>query len=285
MFAPSLAQDQETGKMLVIDGQQRLLSLSYFYSEEFKPNEESKIKRIFKLSNVKKQFSDKTYSKLDTKDRINLDNAVTHATVVKQETPTEDDTSIYHIFERLNSGGRKLTPQEIRVAVYHGKLIETAKQLNDLPQWRSIFGQHNDRMKDVELILRFLAVFESHNNYVKPMVEFINIFCSKNRNPSSEKMEYFKELFTQTITLFTEAVAQNLFRPARALNVALFESAMVGLATRLVSGIQISKDSINSAYQRLIDNQEFNELISQSTSDVRNLKRRIEIAIAEFTEV
>jgi len=42
-----------------------------------------------------------------------------HATIVNQESPKEDDTSIYHIFDRLNSKGRLLTPQEIRTAIDH----------------------------------------------------------------------------------------------------------------------------------------------------------------------
>jgi uncharacterized protein with ParB-like and HNH nuclease domain len=277
-----LAQEQETGRMLVIDGQQRLLSLKYFFHGEFKPTEGARTKRVFRLSKVKSQFNGKTYEELDSKDRINLENSVIHATIVKQESPAEDDTSIYHIFERLNSGGRKLTPQEIRVAVYHGKLIELVKELNDLQEWRTIFGQKNDRMKDVELILRFLAMKESYKSYAKPIIEFINTFCAKNRNPSDEKCAYFKSIFSQTIKLFHDSIDDQLFRPARALNVALFEACMVGLAERLTSGAAIDKDETSRCYMALVGNSEFSELISQSTSDVKNLKRRMEIAIAHF---
>ncbi len=277
-----LAQEQETGRMLVIDGQQRLLSLKYFFQGEFKPAESTKTKRVFRLTKVKSQFDGKTYEELDSKDRINLENSVIHATIVKQESPAEDDTSIYHIFERLNSGGRKLTPQEIRVAVYHGRLIELAKNLNSLPEWRAVFGPKNDRMKDVELILRFLAMKESHMFYTKPMIEFINTFCAKNRNPSDDKCEYFESIFSQTIKLFHDSIDEQLFRPSRALNVALFEACMVGLAERLTSGVAIDNDEVSRCYAELMRNDEFIELTSQSTSDVKNLKRRVELAIHGF---
>lgn len=277
-----LAQEQETGRMLVIDGQQRLLSLKYFFQGEFKPAEGAKTKRVFRLTKVKSQFDGKTYEELDSKDRINLENSVIHATIVKQESPAEDDTSIYHIFERLNSGGRKLTPQEIRVAVYHGKLIELVKQLNDMPEWRAVFGPKNDRMKDVELILRFLAMKESHATYTKPMIEFINSFCAKNRNPSDDKCAHFESVFSQTIKLFHDSIKDQLFRPSRALNVALFEACMVGLSVRLTSGATIDNNEVSSCYAELIGNAEFLELISQSTSDVKNLKRRVELAIDGF---
>lgn len=279
-----LAQEPETGKMLVIDGQQRLLSLLYFYLGEFKPHENQKTKRVFRLTKVKKQFQDKTYDELESRDRINLDNSVIHATVVKQETPTEDDTSIYHIFERLNSGGRKLTPQEIRVAVYHGELIELAKKLNELPEWREIFGPKNDRMKDVELIIRFWAMKEKFHSYNKPMIDFINKFCYRNRD-CNEKCEYYEHIFTITIKAFYNAIQSRLFRPTRALNVALYEACMVGLASRFDNNYPVDDDIVNIAYDNLLENGEFQDLISKSTSDVKNVKRRMELAIEEFARV
>jgi len=277
-----LAQEPETGKMLVIDGQQRLLSLKYFYDGEFKPQESSKTKRVFRLSNVLKKYYEKTYETLDSRDKINLDNAVIHATVVKQESPSEDDTSIYHIFERLNSGGRKLMPQEIRVAVYHGSLIDLAKELNEIQVWRDIFGPKNDRMKDVELILRFFAMKEGFASYSKPMVDFINRFCARNRNLSKDKLIYFRELFTQTVTAFAQALPERPFRLSRALNVAIFESCMVGLAERLSSGEDIELNEIANIYDRLMSDGEFEDLVYQSTTDTKNLIRRFEIAIKYF---
>lgn len=278
-----LAKDQETGKMLVIDGQQRLLSLKFFMQGEFNPIESAKIKRVFRLTKVKNKYNGKTYAELDPRDRTNLDNAVLHATVVKQESPQEDDTSIYHIFERLNSGGKKLTAQEIRAAVYHGKLMDLIKNLNEIPEWRKIFGVKNDRMKDEELILRFLAMERESKTYSKPMVEFINKFCSKHRTPSKDQGIYFKSIFEQTIKLFNSAIEEKLFRPSRALNVAFFESCMVGLASRLSSKKEISNQQVRDAYHGLLNNKSFLELISQSTTDAKNIRLRLNIAIDAFS--
>lgn len=279
-----LAQEPETGRMLVIDGQQRLMSIKYFYDGYFNPQENAKTNKIFRLNKVKSQFEGSTYEQLESRDRINLDNAVIHATVVKQETPTDDDTSIYHIFERLNSGGRKLTPQEIRVAVYHGDLIDLAKQLNEIPEWRNIFGPKNDRMKDVELIIRFFSMHEGYASYTKPMVEFISKYCSKNRHLSDDKKQYLSQLFIETIKSFTQSIGNKLFRPTRALNVALFESCMVGLSTRLTKSGPIDNKIIVAAYNRLLSDKVFQELISQSTSDAKNVKDRMAIAIRAFDE-
>jgi Protein of unknown function DUF262 len=145
-----LARDALTGKLLVIDGQQRLKTLQFFYLGVFKPSPEDKTRRVFKLAKVQEQYEALTYETLSEKDRINLDNSIIHATVVKQDNPPKDDTSIYHIFERLNSGGRLLTSQEIRCVVYHGPFIDLLRELNDDNSWRGIYGKKSPRQKDQE---------------------------------------------------------------------------------------------------------------------------------------
>jgi uncharacterized protein with ParB-like and HNH nuclease domain len=116
---------------LIIDGQQRLKSLQFFYEGFFNPKDHQKTKRIFKLTKVQKHFEGLTYEKLEENDRIKLDDSIVHATIVKQEAPDNENTSIYHVFERLNNGGKKLTPQEIRTAIYYGELNDLIEELNN----------------------------------------------------------------------------------------------------------------------------------------------------------
>ena len=148
-----LARERDTHKLLVIDGQQRLKSLLLFFQGVFKPNSGDKGKE-FSLTMVQTKFLGKTYETLDAEDRRRLNDSIIHATIVKQETPNDDDTSIYHIFERLNNGGRRLSSQEIRAAIYHGSLMNIIPKLNLYPSWRESFGKVNARLKDQELILR-----------------------------------------------------------------------------------------------------------------------------------
>lgn len=279
-----LAQDPETSKMLVIDGQQRLLSLKFFYDGFFNPKEGAKSKRVFKLAKVQDPFSQLTYETLSEKDRINLDNCVIHATVVKQDSPSDDDTSIYHIFERLNSGGRKLTPQEIREAVYHGRFLNLVGELNEHPAWRKIFGAPNDRMRDHELIIRFFAMFEESQKYKKPMVDFLNIYTKRNRHINDKKAEHLSTIFKETTDLFYNSVEGKIFRPVRALNVALYEAAMVGLAFRFVSDTPIDTDAVKHAHAQLLENPDFLELTSKSTTDITNVEQRLLIAKNIFME-
>ena len=146
-----LGRDTESGKLYVIDGQQRLKTLTYFFEQKFNPQGDAKKGRVFKLNRVHERFDGRTYDSLDERDRYNLNNSIIHATVVRQDDPPEDDTSMYEIFRRLNTGGLELHPQEIRCAIYQGELIEMVKSLNDYDQWRVIAGQPHRRLKDQEL--------------------------------------------------------------------------------------------------------------------------------------
>ncbi|NET72571.1 MAG: DUF262 domain-containing protein, partial [Sphaerospermopsis sp. SIO1G2] len=148
-----LSKEKETGKLLVIDGQQRLRTLQYFYNGIFQPSGKK-----FALKDVQEEFQGRTYESLEEEDRRRLDDSIIHATIVTQDEPSEDDSSIYHIFERLNTGGTTLQPQEIRSSMYHGEFNNLLKNLNNHPAWRNIYGKSNKSMRDEEMILRFLAL-------------------------------------------------------------------------------------------------------------------------------
>lgn len=277
-----LAQESSTGKMNVIDGQQRLLSLLYFFDGYFKPKKESVSNRIFRLVGVQKPYNGQTYSELSQVDRENLNNCVIHATVIKQDSPDDGDTSMFHIFGRLNSGGRRLTPQEIRTAVYHGPLIDALKNANSNSTWRKVFGPENDRMKDQELILRFMAMYENSYEYKKPMSEFLNIYSKKNQNKKLEEWQSLVELFTDTVTKLNNAIPEKLFRPVRGFNVAAFEACTVGLARASALGIVHTPERLAELYAELFTHGEFKDFIFASTSDVQITASRLKIATEVF---
>ncbi len=277
-----LAQESSTGKMNVIDGQQRLLSLLYFFDGYFKPKKDSVSNRVFRLIGVQKPYNGQTYAELSQADRENLNNCVIHATVIKQDSPDDGDTSMFHIFGRLNSGGRRLTPQEIRTAVYHGTLIEALKAANFNPIWRKIFGPENDRMKDQELILRFMAMFENAAEYKKPMSEFLNIYSKRNQRKELDEWQPLVDLFAEVISRFSIAVPERLFRPVRGFNVAAFEACTVGLARAISAGKTHSPKRLAELYAELFTHGEFKDFIFASTSDVQITASRLRIASEVF---
>jgi hypothetical protein len=122
---------QANKKLLVLDGQQRLRTLQRFYAGRIGRD------TAFSLENVAEEYKGLSYDTLDEEQRRTLDNTFIHATVVKYNPILGGDESVYSLFERLNTGGTNLYPQEIRVALYNGRLVELLRELNSYASWRT----------------------------------------------------------------------------------------------------------------------------------------------------
>lgn len=280
-----LARDPLSNRLLVIDGQQRLKSLQFFFEGFFNPRDDDKSKRVFRLTSVQLPFEGLTYNTLGEEDRRMLNDSIIHATIVKQEEPKDNDTSIYHIFKRLNTTGRKLSAQQIRVAIYHGEFIEQIRELNNYPNWRSIFGKVSPTLKDQELILRFLALHFAGDQYARPMQEFLNVFTISGRKKGEDFRQQCATLFISAIDAMFDAVGPRAFRLERALNAAVFDATIVGLASRLSQNRQVDRDALAAAYYALIANTDFVNVVSQSTSDEKNVESRLRIATEAFMDI
>ncbi len=279
------ATDPSTNKQLVIDGQQRLKTLQFFYDGVFNPRKGDKNQRVFSLTKVQAAFEGRTYKTLDDPDRIRLDTAIIHATTVKQSAPPGDDTSLYHIFERLNSGGRRLTDQEMRIALYHGTLVDRIRELNTTPEWRIVFGRVHSRLKDQELILRFFALHEDLQRYQRPLSEFLSKYAGRHQNPDKAHLDRLAGLFTGSLGVFLTALGDKPFRPTKTLNVAVFDSCMVGMAKRLAAQPSKKPDpvKVSEAYRNLLLDSEYSEAVSRSTADNLFVTRRISKATRAFS--
>jgi hypothetical protein len=272
------AKEQDTNKLLVIDGQQRLKTLQFFFSGYFNTKEDDKKRTVFKLIEVHPRFEGRTYETLEESDRTRLNDSLIHAIIVKQESPQDGDTSIYHIFERLNSEGRQLAPQELRTAVYHGPFIELLKDLNKHPNWRTIYGKESIRLKDQELILRFLAFYYSRDNYLRPFEEFLSKFAASHKMIDESTKLSMSSLFHQTIDLIFDCIGKRAFRLGTAVNAAVFDSVMVTVAERISEIGLIDCEGLKLGYDALIKDDEYKEIVSKVTSIDTNVKKRFEIA-------
>ena len=276
-----LARDPETKQFYIVDGQQRLRSLMGFYEEKFPVGRGN---RKFTLRGVVSRFEGRAYNDLDELDRRELNNSLIHATVVRQDFPVDDDTSLYQIFKRLNSGGRAVNPHEIRRAVYQGALMEKIEKLNENPRWREIVGKPSLRLKDQEMILRFMAMLHSGDEYSSPMEEFLNVFTQTNRNPDDAWMRDTTDLFEQTIEAFADSLGKFAFRVSggRVVNAAVFDSMSVGLASRVRAGGETDDEVVQETHNRLMRDEDYLDAITQGTSSERSVANRLRIAKTAF---
>jgi len=270
-----LYKQAETNKHLVIDGQQRLTSLLAFYEGLFG-------ERKFKLMGVRQPWADKTYADLDPSDQLKLDDSIVHATIFQQEHPKDVLDSIYFVFERINSGGIRLSPQEIRNCVSHGPFLDLIKELNANEDWRAIYGPISRRLKDQELILRFLAMYKNSQNYTRPLAGFLNDFTEEHIKADAHKIGELRKAFEVTIAVVRKGIGEKAFRPIRAFNTAVFDSVMVGLARRVAHAPAPDPKKVESAYGQLLANKTYQEFCARSTADEDFVKKRIAAATDAF---
>ena len=261
-----------SGRLLVLDGHQRLYTLRAFYEGTIQGQE-------YTLAGIQERFIGKTYKTLELEDRRRLDDSIIHATIIRQETPSDDWSSIYVIFERLNTGGITLQAQEIRMALYHGKLAGYLRKANLNPQWRKLIGPPSKRLKDIELILRFFALVEYHTDYQSPMKNFLNRYMSSKRNLDAATVEHLDELFTATTTAIYDALGNNAFKPDRVINAAFTDALMVGVGTSIKRGKTPTKRKIESAKNKLLQDEDFIAAITTGTSQEPKVTLRIQKAI------
>lgn len=267
-----LSKEPDSGVLLIIDGQQRLRTLGAFYNGILRG-------KAFILHEVQPQFEGKTYKTLTKEDRTRLDDSIIHATIVRQDHPSDGQSSIYHVFERLNTGGTNLQPQEIRACIFHGELEDLLRKFDENKDWREVYGPPSPRLKDQELLLRFFALRYSRDKYQRPMKEFMNIFMDSNRHLKTIKEEEMRDAFESAISLIKNAIGRVAFRPERALNAAVFDAVMIATAELIRNHPKTTFDTFKKRYERLLQDSEFQSAIKTGTSDEANISKRIERAI------
>jgi hypothetical protein len=253
-------------KQLVIDGQQRLRTICAFFEGKLPDGSN------FHLKDVSPQWQGKYYEDLDEPDKIRLRDSVLRSVIVEQLHP-EDNSSIYHIFERLNTGGMGLTPQEVRNCVYHGPLNDLVVELNENSTWRTIFGSSkpDPRMRDVELIVRFFALWEDSGAYSKPMKGFLNAFMDKRQWESD--VEPYRKIFVNTVENVAKSLGDKPFHRTRGINAAILDSVMVAFA----KSSSIPED-IPARFQSLKEDLGYQDAISVHTTDDEKVASRVRLA-------
>ena len=267
-----LYKERKSNRLLVVDGQQRIMSAVSFFRGRFQD-------RIFKLRNVREPWNGKTFDELDESQQFQLHDSVLRATIVQQLDP-KDDSSIYHIFERLNTGGVNLNPMEIRKCVYHGRFYSLIEELNKSPEWQAILGRKtpDKRLKDVELVLRVLAMADAWQSYTKPMKQFLNDhmikYISMDGDEQEHKLAQIREDFNETLSHIHSALGERPFHLRGRLNYAVLDSVFA----TLMAGASIPEDELGNRYEKLSKDDSYVEACTQDTSDEKVVKRRFTAA-------
>jgi Protein of unknown function DUF262 len=269
---------QPNGILLVLDGAQRLRTLQSFYKGGLRGQE-------FKLKEVQDQWRDRDYNGLEPADRRRLDNSIIHATVIKQDEASDNHESVYLIFERLNTGGTLLQPQEIRVALYSGPFVEVLRTLNDFTSWRKLFGKKSPHLKDQELILRVFAMLDRNKKYRRPMKEFLNEYMKANRHLGVRSENAAIVVFKEATRCILDNIGPGAFRLKKTINAAVTESVMYAVASGIEHKDLQKPSKMREAFERLLADDDYVAAVTKATADEENVRRRLRMARQAFRQL
>lgn len=258
----------------VIDGQQRLLSVFFFFEGYFGFQNEKGKRKVFKLEglNGKSPYYEKTFDKLEDDQKRKLQGSVLRAINIRQLSPRGDFTCIYHIFERLNTGGTVLTSQEIRNVVYRGNFMEQLKTLNKNTNWRSILGKKilDKHQKDIELVLKAFSLCYHLDEYEKPMYNFLNDIAGRYKDSTSGNVDKFSKDFIKATKLIDDILPIKPFNVRGPLNSSAFDSIFCSI----VNNINKIPNDLCDRYNKMIKEHSFIDYTSLGTTDTNTVKNR-----------
>lgn len=298
--------EESRNVFLVIDGQQRLMSIYYFMKQRF-PRKDKRVElreifsryggipdeilaskeyfSDFKLSlpemlpEQKNKFNGLTYETLgDYKAQFNL--RPIRNVIVKQNMPRDDDSSIYEIFNRLNTGGINLRPQEVRSSLHHSKYYDMLFEISEKQEWRRLLSMRGPDIhgKDIEILLRGFAMLIDGEEYRPSLTNFLNKFSKKTQRHTDEQNEYLKSLLMSFLKA-CENVPEDIFlnKLNRRFNLALYEAVFaVGCEGKFKNRTLIDKPLLYDKVKLLAKDKEFVRASLEGTTRIANVKIRLD---------
>jgi hypothetical protein len=302
--------EEGRNRFLVIDGQQRLMSIYYFIKQRF-PHKEKRaaLRRIFdqeggvpdrvlhdddyfgpfrlalpeQLPDRKNKFKGLNYATLGEY-RTQFDLRPVRNVIVKQSRPPEDDSSVFEMFNRLNTGGINLRPQEIRGSLYHSPFYDMLHRINLVPGWRRLLKMPDPElhMKDVEILLRGFAMLVAGTDYRPSMSKFLNRFSRRSQGNAAELNTYLEALFGSFVEACRD-LREDAFFSSRTnrFSIALYEAVFTVVSEKPLAARAIVDARLDPQVISTLDaDPVFVEASEKASADKVNVERRLERARA-----
>lgn len=200
----------------VMDGLQRISTIIDYYNDEF---ELSGLIQWAELNGMK-------YSKLPEKIKEGIDRRYLSSIILLNESASNPEKAMQMkqlVFERLNTGGETLSGQEIRNAIYNGKMNERCIKLSDNPTFKKLWGLKDDNatvvdkdplyrnMGDVELVLRFFAM-RFVEKFTGKLDLFLDTYLKYANFFPDETLDMLEDLFLRNISVAFDLLDDKAFK-------------------------------------------------------------------------
>lgn len=301
---------QDKAPLLLIDGQQRLMTLYYFVKGRFpKRDARARIRALFdeagslgeqvlqdddlfsdfRLSlktpdgepGAQSPFHGKKYATLEDQQTLNL--RTVRNVVIKQIRPTDDHSSMFEVFNRLNSGGVNLSAQELRMSLYDSEFLRQLLRMNGSFTWRRLLQRDEPdvRFKDVEILLRSFALLLWIDEYRPSMIKFLNRFAGHcKRNFDRHMIDTVELLFGKFLDACAELPDRAfMVNGSSRFNMPLFEVVFAELLRPQLADSSVPVKALSLQNITAIDHDpRFREALKEGTTKPDKVKARLESA-------
>jgi len=282
-----LAQ-QPDERLLIVDGYQRIMTVHNYVKGIF--STDGKVFRLSRSEKINSRWRGKAFTELTDTEQRKIRNTTIHAIIFIQQEPQNDDTSLFQVFERINTSGRSLMPQEIRNCVAQGKLNSLLFESNKNHKWREIFGleKPDARMRDMEYILRFFALssrkFKEDNRERISLRRFLDLYMKENQNPTDEQVEQFSVRFNNSIELIHNTFGTSAFhnispttpdKLVEKFSPTIFDSILIATDYAIQHGGYVIPPDPEAARRELLQDDDYRFAITKETMTRDNIITRI----------
>jgi hypothetical protein len=261
--------ENEDGTWEVIDGLQRAHSIVRFLGNAFK----------LRGLSVLTELNGKRFSDLPARDQRRIESRTLRFVVITDDSHPDIK---FDVFERLNTGAVKLTPQELRNCIYRGTFNDALHKLADEQPFREAIGKPRDsRMRDEEMVLRFLALYADLPGYKPPLTQYLNEYMriNRQRRPKQASVTVFRDTMKTIQTIFgSEAFRMRQEGEVSAnVNRALYDAVSLSLAYSDRAQARKARTKVLAGHRSLIVSDGFAPLVGRATADRTRMHGRVRL--------
>jgi Protein of unknown function DUF262 len=274
---PIFLNEDRYGTYAVIDGKQRLFAIREFLRGRLK------LQGLQVFDDINGQSIDDLPSRL--RDILETRATLRAVIILPQSQPAVK----YEVFKRLNTGGVRLNPQEIRNSSWPGPLNNMILELSELKEFHALLSITDPaksalyrEMRDAEFVLRYLTFRDTWDSFRGGMMRRMDDFMSENQHMGSKQLDSARRDFRATLEAVEAGFGEHAFQrwvPSRRLwrrqvLASLYDAEMFASRGRDPERLRARRDAIEAGLKRLFSNDEFRSAIDAATNTPRLFQTR-----------
>jgi hypothetical protein len=220
------------------------------------------------------------------------------ASIILKES---DESAKYDLFQRLNTGGSELSPQEVRnclLVMLNKAMFDWLKELvsnTTFVEVTALSDRPLEQAYDMELGLRFLIFSQISEADVKAIGDVGDFITKRMRVLAASKslnLAKQKKLFDKTFEVLQDTLSDDAFkrystkkkRHEGGFLLSLFEVVALGVAYNIAKGTLVDKTKIKGLVQSVWQKQEFTQWASSGVTASRRLPRLLPLGRKLFSK-